>query len=43
MNKEKIHSSFSVALQTARVTAIAHDKVLMKVGKCLKLQGGIYE
>jgi len=34
-NKEKICSSFSVAPQTANVTAIAHDKVLMKVEKVL--------
>ena len=30
-NKEKIHSSFAVAPQTAQVTALARDKVLMKV------------
>ena len=30
-NKEKICASFSVAPQTAKVTATAHDKVLMKV------------
>ena len=34
-NKEKIRASFSVALQTAKVTAIARDKVLMKVEKAL--------
>jgi hypothetical protein len=34
-NKEKIRASFSVALQTAKVTAIARDKVLMKVEKDL--------
>ena len=34
-NKEKIHASFSVAPQTARVTTIARDKVLMKVEKAL--------
>ena len=28
-NKEKIRESFSVALQTAKVTVIARDKVLM--------------
>jgi phage portal protein BeeE len=32
-NKEKIHASFTVALQTAKVTAIVCDKVLMKVEK----------
>jgi hypothetical protein len=32
-NKEKIHASFSVALQTAKVTAIAPGKVLIKVEK----------
>jgi len=30
-NKEKIRAPFSVALQTAKVTAIVRDKVLMKV------------
>ena len=30
-NKEKIRASFSVAPQTAKVTAVARDKVLMKV------------
>ena len=34
-NKEKIHASFSVAPQTAKVTAIGRDKVLMKVEKAL--------
>ena len=34
-NKEKIRASFSVAPQTAKVTAIARDKVLMKVEKAL--------
>jgi len=34
-NKEKICVSFSVALPTAKVTATAHDKVLMKVEKAL--------
>ena len=34
-NKEKIHVSLSVALQTANVTAIARAKVLMKVEKAL--------
>jgi hypothetical protein len=34
-NKEKIHASFSVAPQTAKVTAIACNKVLMKVEKAL--------
>ena len=32
-NKEKIHASFSVALQTAKFTALARDKLLMKVEK----------
>ena len=30
-NKEKIHSSFAVVPQTAQVTALARDEVLMKV------------
>jgi len=34
-NKEKIRASFSIALQSAKVTAIAPDKVLMKVEKAL--------
>jgi hypothetical protein len=34
-NKEKIRASFSVAPQTANVTAVALDKVLMKVEKAL--------
>ena len=34
-NREKNCVSFSVAPQTAKVTAIALDKVLMKVGKVL--------
>jgi len=34
-NKEKIRASFSVAPQTAKATAIARDKVLMKVEKAL--------
>jgi hypothetical protein len=34
-NKEKMYAHFSVALQTAKVTAIAHDKVLMKVQNVL--------
>ena len=34
-SKEKIRASFSVAPQTAEVTAIAHDKVLMKTEKAL--------
>ena len=34
-NKEKICASFSVAPQTAKVTAVACDKVLMKVEKAL--------
>jgi len=34
-NKEKIHASFSVAPQTAKVTAIAPDKVLIIVEKAL--------
>jgi len=33
--KKKIHASSSVALQTAKVTAIVCDKVLMKVEKAL--------
>jgi hypothetical protein len=32
-NEEIIRASFSVALQTAKVTAIVHDKILMKVEK----------
>jgi len=35
--KKKNHDSFSVAQQTAKVTAIVHDKVLMKVEKALNL------
>jgi phage portal protein BeeE len=34
-NKEKIRASFSVAPQTVKVTAMARDKVLMKVEKAL--------
>ena len=34
-NKEKILVRFSVALQTAKFTAIARDKVIMKVEKAL--------
>jgi len=34
-NKEIILASFSVAPQTANVTAIERDKVLMKLGKAL--------
>ena len=34
-NREKIRASFSVAPQTAKVPAVARDKVLMKVGKAL--------
>ena len=34
-NKEKIRASFSVAPQTAKVTAIAPDTVLMKMEKAL--------
>jgi len=34
-NKEKIPASFSVPPQTAKVTAIARDKVLMKLEKAL--------
>ena len=34
-NKELIRASFSVARQTAKVTATAGDKVLMKVEKAL--------
>jgi len=30
-NEEKIHACFSVAPQTAKVTVIVRDKVLMKV------------
>jgi hypothetical protein len=35
MSKEIIRASFSVVLQTAKVTAIVHDKMLMKVKKNL--------
>ena len=38
MNKENICASFSVAPRTAKVTAIAHDKVLMKAEKNLKFR-----
>jgi hypothetical protein len=38
-NKEKNCASFFVAPQTAKVTAIAHDKG----GKSLKFLGGRYE
>ena len=34
-NKEKNCTSFSVAKQTAKVTAVARDEVLMKVEKAL--------
>ena len=34
-NKEIIRAGFSVALQTAKVTTIVHDKLLMKVEKTL--------
>ena len=34
-NKEKIRASFSVAPQTAKVNAIARDKILMKAKKAL--------
>jgi hypothetical protein len=34
-NKDLIRASFSVSLQTAKVTAIVHNKVLMKVEKTL--------
>jgi len=34
-NKEKIRASFSLAPQTAKVTSIARDEVLMKVQKAL--------
>ena len=34
-NREKIRASFSVAPQTAKVPAVARDKVLMKVEKAL--------
>jgi len=36
-NKEKILASFSVATETGKVTAVARDKVLMKVEKSLNL------
>jgi len=39
-NKEKIHASFSVALQTAKVTAIGCDKSVNEGGKSLKFLGG---
>jgi len=32
-NKEKIHASFSIAPQTAKVTAVVRDKMLVKVEK----------
>jgi len=35
MNKEKICATFSVVPQTAKVTAIVHDKLLMKEEKAL--------
>jgi len=31
--KKKIHAGFSIALHTAKFTAVAHDKMLMKVEK----------
>jgi hypothetical protein len=34
-NKERIHAGYSVALQTANATAIAPDKLLMRVEKAL--------
>jgi len=34
-NKEKICANFSNAQQAAKVTVVARDKVLMKVGKAL--------
>ena len=34
-NKEKTRASFCVAPQTAKFTAIVHDKVLMKMEKAL--------
>ena len=34
-NKERIHASFSVAPQSTNVTAVAPDKVLMKMEKAL--------
>jgi hypothetical protein len=37
-NNEKICASFSVAPQTAKVAAIARDKVLMKVEKDLNFR-----
>ena len=37
-NKEKILASVYVAPQTAKITAIARDKVLMKVEKALNFQ-----
>ena len=36
-NNKKIRSSFSVASQTAKVTAIARDKVLMKMENAVSL------
>jgi hypothetical protein len=42
-NKEKIHASFYVAPQTARVTPIVHDKSFNEGGKSLKFLGGRYE
>ena len=38
-NKEKVRVSFSVAPQTAKVTDVARDKVLMEVEKSLKFLG----
>jgi hypothetical protein len=34
-NNEKIRTSFPAARQTAKVTAIARDKILMKVEKAI--------
>jgi hypothetical protein len=42
-SKKKNCASFYVAQQTAKVTAIARDKVLIKVRKNLKFLGGRYE
>jgi len=39
-DKENNRVSFSVAPQTAKLIAIARDKVLMKVEKSLKFLGG---
>jgi hypothetical protein len=39
-NKEKIHTSFSVAPQPAKVTAIERDKILIKLEKFLNFWVG---